>query len=377
MTRATARARGAIVTTMATLIALAGLTSLALAQAQWTIDARPIFDASGLTAAGSVNFENPRGATRLSDGGVLVADRGSMSIRVFDRLGHLVRNVGRQGHGPGEFGYIGLAVPCGRDSLLVWEPATTRVIGPTGEIARQMQMPSNAPGPQPSLSISCSTNGSISYLSNPTEWKPGSITDLFILKSTIARVSRDGKLLWHVDSIPSGEWVSTHPGGYPRPLGNTVYSATVGDIVALGRTDSSRVDLYHTDGRRTSIPVPGTSRAPTQQEIDAAVQQVTWIAPANTRAIVGAALARFPAAKTIPSLFGLWADPAGLIWVQTSSPAAKQTEFVVLRPSGDVVARASAKMNLSIFEIGKDYLLGTYTDDADEPHIVVLSLIRR
>src|SRR4051812_32142095 len=147
----------------ALLLALATAGSAAGAQATWMVAVKPILDVPGVSANGAVNFENPRGATRLSDGGLLVADRGSTSMRVFDAAGHLTKSVGREGKGPGEFGYIAQAAPCGRDSLLVWEPAYASIIGPTGAIARRLQLPSNAPGPQPALGFSC-TASSISYV---------------------------------------------------------------------------------------------------------------------------------------------------------------------------------------------------------------------
>src|SRR4051794_37906000 len=123
----------------ALLLALAASTSVAGAQATWAVAAKPILDVRGVSATRSVNFENPRGATRLSGGGLLVADRGSTSIRVFDAAGHLMKSVGHQGFGPGEFGYIGQAAPCGRDSLLVWSQSDISIIGPSGAIARQVR----------------------------------------------------------------------------------------------------------------------------------------------------------------------------------------------------------------------------------------------
>lgn len=50
-------------------------------------------------------------ARRLSDGKVVVADQGSLTIRVFDREARPLRTVARRGMGPGELpGRFGIAV---------------------------------------------------------------------------------------------------------------------------------------------------------------------------------------------------------------------------------------------------------------------------
>ena len=48
-------------------------------------------------------FSSIRGAGRLSDGSVAVADLTSAEIRIFDEAGQHLRSMGRRGNGPGEF----------------------------------------------------------------------------------------------------------------------------------------------------------------------------------------------------------------------------------------------------------------------------------
>ena len=74
------------------------------AQAMWTVDiTKPILDVRGLAADGSVNFNVPGGATRLSNGSILLADREAYAVRLFDVSGKLVKTIGRRGQGPNEF----------------------------------------------------------------------------------------------------------------------------------------------------------------------------------------------------------------------------------------------------------------------------------
>jgi hypothetical protein len=361
-----------VVGLLATLIAL----SPAGGQAEWTIAPRPVLDIVGLADDGTLNFGLVRGATRLTSGGVLVADVGSMSIRVFDAKGRFVRNVGREGSGPGEFALIGEAIPCGRDSLLVWRPGDASMIDSTGKIARRFQIGGKAADPDPTTGLVCSGE-SIGYIGGRTAWIPTSETDVLVTRSSIALARHDGSGVWHADSIMTGVWVSTHPGGFPLPLGPTVYLAIVGDQLAVGISDSARVWLYRPDGRRTTLTIPASHRTPTDQQLENARAAVAGIGPPSTQRRVAQSLTRFKAPKSLPPYFGLWGDPDGLLWIQTTPPGDSPTNFLILSPDGQRVARASVTRPITIYEVGTDYLLGAVEDQNDETHIIVLPLRRR
>ena len=58
---------------------------------------------------GEVDGEDPyllylaRDATRLNDGRIVVANRGTQELRVFDARGTCLETLGGEGEGPGEF----------------------------------------------------------------------------------------------------------------------------------------------------------------------------------------------------------------------------------------------------------------------------------
>lgn len=183
------------------------------AQATWTVDAKPILDVAGVSASGAVNFENAAGATRLRDGSLLIADRGPASIRVIDATGKLVKTVGRKGDGPGEFHTIISAVGCGPDSMLVWDlnHREASMAGPTGAVARRFKIPSDS-GTRvrgPLFAIACGSRGTIAYISDLTGRvaTAGGNPDLMSMLSSAVTTNRDGRILNHVDSVPSGEMV--------------------------------------------------------------------------------------------------------------------------------------------------------------------------
>jgi hypothetical protein len=65
-----------------------------------------------------------------------------------------------------------------------------------------------------------------------------------------------------------------------------------------------------------------------------------------------------------------------LLWVQLSPTGAKQVDFVVMQLDGRIVARVRLPRSLTVYEIGRDYVLGAYADDDDEMHLAVYRLRR-
>jgi hypothetical protein len=61
------------------------------------------------------------GATRLSDGRIVIANGGTSELRFFDAGGRHLFSTGRRGRGPGEFGRITHLVRRGGDTLEAWD----------------------------------------------------------------------------------------------------------------------------------------------------------------------------------------------------------------------------------------------------------------
>lgn len=79
------------------------------------------------------SFGEPRGAARLIDGRIAVADRQAHTVRIFDSDGTYLRSVGRSGQGPGEYGSIEGLYRITGDSLLVVDgQARWTILDPAG-----------------------------------------------------------------------------------------------------------------------------------------------------------------------------------------------------------------------------------------------------
>ncbi len=87
-------------------------------------------------------FSTIRGAGRLSDGSIVVADRLAAELRIYDLEGRHLRSMGRSGEGPGEFrNPLGLWVTSG-DTLWAgdYRPWRYNVFTAEGELVRQVNL---------------------------------------------------------------------------------------------------------------------------------------------------------------------------------------------------------------------------------------------
>ena len=91
---------------------------------------------------GANSLDRVEGAHQLSDGRVVVANRGTRQLKYFDSQGNLLHNAAREGEGPGELSWISWSVTCGTDSVYVWDPFLARlsVFGPSGGFARSVNL---------------------------------------------------------------------------------------------------------------------------------------------------------------------------------------------------------------------------------------------
>jgi hypothetical protein len=366
---------------------LLALPQLGIAgQGVWKVDRVPILDVSGVGADGKVVFIEAIGATRLANGSLLIADRAEYNIRVVDAGGKLVKSVGRFGDGPGEFRSMIWAGGCGADSMLVWDPSHRKasMIGSGGVVARQFAVPAGDTGQTP-FQFSCSLNKTMAFLSPPTPVRGAPrMKDPSITSSTASlyRISTSGTIIQRFGDMPAGDIVPmmSQNGGHgaaPRPLSWTPLFTVVGSSVVTSSSDSASVRIMQSDGTGRKISIPVTMRAPTRADFVAAIEAMIWRIPLGVRGGIKEQLAAVPMPDHLPAISGLFGDSEGMLWVQTSLPGAKVVDLVVMRLDGSVSARAQVPVALTVYEIGREYILGSYVDTNDEMHIAIYRLTRQ
>lgn len=95
--------------------------------AGWSLSERPSTSIGVLEGDPEDQLFRVRGAVRLEDGRLVVANAGTGEVRFYSPDGRFIHSAGREGEGPGEFGAMGPLYRLGPDSLLVWDNAGLRM----------------------------------------------------------------------------------------------------------------------------------------------------------------------------------------------------------------------------------------------------------
>lgn len=318
-------------------------------------------DIEGKVLFGSPPFEVPIGGARASDGTILIADGSSLSIRVFSQEGRLVRSVGREGSGPGEFQSVPWARQCGRDSLFVWDPVAARVsvVSKEGTFARDFRLPGN-----PAL-VECSRRGQFAVIMQPKDVRmPDPSGKAPRYRAPMLLVDAKGDSVGALGDVPAYE---------NRPMGKRTRVAVSEAAIFLGSQDSAFVQVYSPVGAAVGLlPIGMPGRRATTEAYASVIDQMSrQLRVAAERDAYKAFMLKIPMPEWLPPYFELFSDGRGGLRALTSLPGEGVTRLEGVAPDGAPLPTWSIEGDVKVFEIGEDYLLGSYEDAGDVPHIVL------
>ena len=133
-------------TAFATTLALTAAAAPAAAQDRpLNADFPEVYRAGGLSAPDWAQFAGRGPVSFDASGNLHILDSGNYTVVVIDPQGRFVRTIGRQGEGPGEFGFT-FRMVVWRDGRLAVNDLQNNAIhlfGPGGEFDRSMRLPSH------------------------------------------------------------------------------------------------------------------------------------------------------------------------------------------------------------------------------------------
>jgi hypothetical protein len=187
-------------------------------------------------------------------------------------------------------------------------------------------------------------------------------------KSELAILNSEGKVLQSIGGVPFGDLL---------PLGKATQVASSDKFVYVGTADSAFVDAYRVDGTpAATFPIGVEGRRTTQRHRDAVIETAVSALVAGERDMARAMLRSLPIPEELPPYYGLFTDVLGNLWAVTSLPGDSATSLMAIDGKGQRIGEIRVPLELRVFEIGEDYILGGYLASNGEPHVAIYRLRR-
>jgi hypothetical protein len=321
-------------------------------------------------------------AGRLSDGTIVVANRGSLDLRWYDEGGTFIRAAGGKGGGPGEFQDLRWMGVMPGDSVIAYDIAHRRfsVFDAGGAFRRSAAVQ----GPQ-FFAQGVFADGSVSMY----RWE--NMEEGVTRRTTIAvRYGSDGVLLDSLVSLPGPEMVieteqmSTPRGNLPiMILQDLVFAhnsvlAVGGMRLYSGTQDRYEIDVWDTVGTKVaSVRAAYESVPVTQAQVDAYKAAEIAGYSGDDPAFYRELMTKTPHAETFPAYGSLVVDAEGNLWVEVYRlPGDDQTRWTVFDTEHRMLGTVALPQDLTVFQIGADFVLGKWTDDLGVEHVRLYDLIK-
>ncbi len=311
-------------------------------------------------------------AARLPDGRIVVANRSSGELRVFDASGTYLAAWGGEGEGPGEFYSGGLVEvePWRGDSIMAWYSAHAGVISvfdDDGNFGRSFRLG----GLPPDVRWPRAPRADGTILVTVNEEPVGSGIEIWNGDGT-----RAAYLGSHSEFETYERFFELDQAFHPYPV---VYSRTLemglwGDLVFVALSNRYEFRAFRADGALARIVrLDHDPRPTTQADHDRYVEREITALRRRNPPVSGELLKRErefhesrQMAETFPVFSKAMGDAAGHLWVREYDFPGEERPaplWTVFDPEGRVLGFVETPAALEIDEIGEDYVLGRTVDE--------------
>lgn len=350
----------------------------------WMLGVEPEAEIGLMEGAAEYQLFDVSDAVVFSDGGLVVANRGTHELRFYDGRGKHQRTVGGEGDGPGEFRWLEFIDRFEGDSLLAFDGRQRRVsvFDRHGRYIRSFSLNAPTNSGQPSLAGVLS-NGAIviretlPYIAGVAPTGPDR-SPVRLLLSDPTGTGRDTLGVFpgaenFVFVVPSDFWFSVRPVTFGRRL----VSAVKGDRVAVAETDTFAIHIYSSEGRlhqivrqhRVPVPIEATDIVHFNDSVLSAVEDP------RSRQHYREMFELMPTHEAFPALASIRLDGLGHLWVEEyPSPGDRRSRWQVFDEDGRLVARLETPPGLRVLDIGTDYLVGVTRDDLGVERVLLYAL---
>lgn len=286
-----------------------------------------VLGSGGALAGPDHEFFRIAGVSRLRDGTLVVADRGSFELRFYGEDGLLLRSVGREGGGPGEFQNLAGLWNMAGDTVAVWDDFARRLqfFSQDGALVRATSMV-DAPfagflSPVPHALLE---DGRVAAFL-PSPWNPsGGVPQRQPLLVALSRIDEEG---WDsIGVVPGTERIIDRVGdgqvsGFEHTFGAYTVAAGGGATTAVADAARFRVELFAPDGHLVSVlsaevpEVPATADV-LEAHIDRMLELWPPGMPDEFPDVFRTGMRARPHAQFLPAIRAVFVDGDERIWVE-------------------------------------------------------------
>jgi hypothetical protein len=355
--------------------------------ARWTVGAEPEVEIGVLDGAPEYLLFDVSGGVVLTDGVLVVANRGTSELRFYDGRGKYLRSAGGEGDGPGEFRDLEFVDRFAGDSLLAFDGRNLRasVFDRGGRFARSFGLGELTNSTYPGLAGVLSTGAVVKREGHP--YMAGVATTgadrspVLLLLAGPTGVGGDTLGVFpgsetFVMAVPADMWMTVRL----VTFGPRFVTAVTGDRIAVATTDTFAVRVYAPEGalrqivrqRRMPVPVePGDFTRFGDSLMSTAESE-------TSRRHYREMLELMPKHETFPAFASMRFDRVGNLWVEDYPRSGDPgSVWQVFDDEGLFAARAQVPAGLRVLDIGGNYILGVVKDEMGVERLRVYALERR
>jgi 6-bladed beta-propeller protein len=323
---------------------------------------------------------------RMEDGRLVIGNRGSRQLLVFDSVGTFVRPIGQPGQGPGEFESVFGLFACAGDTLIIDEGARISVWDSALNFVRNERTSGRLVDGRANIRA-VSGDCSAGLFPNQVYETPSAGQGVLRLPTSLHWATLDGASR---DTVVEFEGVETYPWtmngqlvATRLPFGKETTWTTHDDLLYLGTEDSYEVEVRDRVGRLVNIVRWGANRqSVTAEDVDYFEEgRRRYLANYPEEERLYAPLEHFPLPEFKPAYSRLLVDDEGYLWIQAYgryNPFEPDTEraWAVFDTDGGWLGQVEMPEGLDVRAIQDGFVIGLHLDDFDVEHIRFHTIVR-
>lgn len=349
---------------------------------RWRASPEPTLEIGSLEGNGPRQLAEVTDAALLSDGSLVVGHHQPPELRFFTAAGEHRGTAGGEGEGPGEFRHVSRILPMAGDTLLVQDRRLDRlsVFDDEGRVLESFRLdggrPRNLVGRFADGTLVTRISAAYARAGPPEE---GTRT----ADVPLVAHGPDGALRDTIVLLPGPTWRVTSPDGrgwyvIPVPFTPWPRQAVGGHALWTGYAGTWEIRQRAPDGTvRRIVRLDRERRPVTGPAADSALR--TWldrIGRSSAREHLESVLRELDLPARRPAFDAMRLDDEGRLWVREGGgpTGAVGRRWIVFDSAGGIRAVAILPADLEVHRVGRDRVVGTWTDELDVPHVRVHAL---